>query len=73
MTSQIKINCDLCNKELKENEIKKSDGVLGFGSKPQSKYNLQFTDDGTVKKGDLCFSCGIKFRDYIDNMKQRKK
>lgn len=73
MVTQIKIHCDLCNKQLDDNEMKQDSSFLNFGGKPKQRYSMRFTYDGYEKKGDLCFPCAKKLRDFIDEMKQHKK
>lgn len=73
VTQTIKINCDICNKELKENEIQKQPQLLGLaGNKPESKFKFGYNYEGQKKKGDLCMSCGRKLRDFIEDMKEGK-
>lgn len=73
MTQILKTNCDICNKELKDNELHREQQLLGLGgSKLQSKYNFSYKYEEVRKKGDLCFGCARKIRDFIEDLKEGK-
>jgi hypothetical protein len=74
MSSTINIKCDLCNHDLKDNEMQTKASLINIGQpKPKSKYNLSYTFDSVKKSGDLCLSCSRKIRDYIEDLKEGKK
>lgn len=74
MTSQVQIKCDLCNSPLKDNEVVVPTSIINIGtSKPKAKSHLTFKFDGSIKDGDLCFSCARQFRDYIESKKEQSK
>ena len=69
----IKVNCDLCNKELSPNELDMKKVLLGLGGeKPKSKNSILFVFEGQERKGELCFSCARKVRDKLEDIKEKK-
>lgn len=73
MTQEIKIRCDVCGTTLKENEFKQNAPVMGFGGKPNSKCSMVLTHEGLKGSGDLCYSCSLKIKRFIEDMKASKK
>ena len=67
------MNCNICNKTLLENEIGKDKGFMQLGmseGKPiaNNRFILKI-DGGNMPANDLCFKCGRKIRDFIENLK----
>ena len=71
MTQLFKIHCDLCNNELRENEMLLNKSIVNFSGKPESKSSLQFKFDGSIRKGELCYKCARNIRNYIEELKEK--
>lgn len=72
MTQLQQIKCDMCNSLLKDNEIVLPNGIINISNKPKSRYNIMFTYEGQLRKGDLCIACARKIRNYIEDIKEGK-
>lgn len=73
MTTIAQIKCDICGDVLKDNEIDRSQPIMGFGGKPKSKCRLIHIHDGQKAEGDLCYSCSLKIKRYREDIKAGKK
>ena len=69
MTLLKTLRCDLCNTELKSNEVE-APSKFSFNKDDVAKNRFQIKIDGISSlKKDICYKCALQIRNHIEKLK----